>query len=306
MGYSNDPIAHTYANVPSPLPNIIEFPTPFWITKLMNMAMVGCLNPDLVFAELAAGAAAKLMWNVATPSIKQMIEGATGRSWICGTKQVMGGVKEGEQIASSGTGRFIYGAVKGLDIMAYYAFMVSVGGQGVADFIGFAARFIRKCNGDQSQWRGIDPLGGWPSDTGGKMLGPQWQTPLGDRAGPFLYLNRGEIGCIVAWCSFSNLEGNGGVITRMTIEDFLTGEVFDSCTCNNMFNTHNMAVVQWFTNEGRIDRDRILVIRVEFLASVTARAIPVKGGCYIRSWIPGAGNAPPIWNMKQHLAMKPK
>ena len=168
MAYSNDPRPNPYAHIPSPLPNI-DFPTPYWINKLAEMIIIGCLDPDIAYGALLLPAAAKMAWTVATPGTKQIVEMVTGHSWICGTKQVMSQVQQGEQIAQSDTGRFMYGLAKGLDIQAYYAFMLSTGAEGVIDFASFAAKFQRICDGDNSPYRGFTPEGGWPSDI------PDWQ-----------------------------------------------------------------------------------------------------------------------------------
>lgn len=297
MTYSNDPQPNAYAHIWSPLPNI-DFPAPYWINKLKNLALIGCTEPDLAFVELAVAAAAKAAWTITTPSTKQIIEGAAGRSWLCGTKQVMSGVREGEQIANSGGGRFLYGVFAGLDIAAYHAFMVSTGAQGVFDFASYAKKFERNCTGSQSKYRGLTPTGGWPSDTGDTFVGPQYLGTGGNRAGPFLFWNAGEVATFIAWCSFSNLEGSGGVVTEMSIQDYHTGEVFDHCVVDNLFNTSNMGVVQFFATEGRSLQDRVLALMVRFTESVTARAVPVNGGCYIRSFDPAALGTPPFWDMR--------
>lgn len=303
MPYSNDPQPNPYVHIPSPFPNI-DFPVPFWINKLRNMAIVGCLDPDLVYAELAVAAAANMMWTVETPSSKQLMEQAGGASWLCGSRQVISNMQQGTEIANSGTGRFIYGALKGVDIATYFAFMISTGAKGVIDFGSYAAKFQRKCNGDQSKFRGLNPVGGWPADTHENMIGPEFITASGGTAGPILFLKKNQIGALIAWCNFSILGGTGGLITKMSIRDADTGEVFDSSTVNNLFSLSQYAVVRYFTTEGRSDRDRQIELRVEFLETVGTRAVPVNGGCYIRSWLPTAADAPPYWDMKTMLKSK--
>lgn len=303
MTYSNDPQPSVYAKIPSPLPNI-DFPAPFWINKLANMAIIGCLNPDLVFAEMAVAAAAKMMWTVETPSTKQLVQEATGHSWICGSKQVLSGVQEGEKIADSGTGRFLYGAAKGVDIMAYYAFMLSTGAKGVVDFGSFASKFIRKCSGTQSPYRGLDPIGGWPVPLTDWDTGPTFLNAGGGVVGQRLTIEIGQIGVMIAWCSFSILAGSGGVVVTMGIVDEDTGAVYDQCVVNNMFNTSQYAIVQYFTSGGRAGRRTILDLKIKCTEHLGDRMVPVNGGCYVRAWSPDAGDAPPYWNMRDMLKSK--
>lgn len=305
MTYSNDPKPNPYAHIPSPFPNI-DFPVPYWINKLANMAIIGCLNPDLVYAELAVAAAMRMLWAVETPSTKQLIDHATGHSWLCGSKQIVKTTGEGAKIAESGTGRFIYGGFKGLDIAAYYAFMVSTGAKGVIDFGWFAKKFQRVCHGDQSRWKGIDAIGGWPADTGQLMTGPSFLNSQGDVFGQRLQIAEDEIGVMVAWCSFTDLFSTGGVMVEMSIVDEDTGQVYDKSVVDNRFNVSQFAICQFFTTEGRAARDTTLLLKVRFLQSISPRAVCAAGGCYTRAWEPTAADAPPYWNMKSMLNQHPK
>lgn len=300
MTYSNDPRPNPYAHIPSPIPNI-DFPVPYWINRLADLIIIGCLNPDLAYGALAVPAALKMMYDVESPSTKQIIQGATGRSWLCGTKQVMSNVKTGAQIATSDTGRFVYGLMAGLDTASYYAFMLSSGAAGVIDFATFAQKFQRVCTGNQSPFRGLTPIGGWPTtDPPQWNVGPSWDA-IGGRPGPFLSIPTGHIGAMIAWCSFSSLFGTGGVITSMRIRDEDTNEIYDSDTVNNLFSVSNMAVVRYFTTGGRAPRDMNLALEVSFPAFVSTRIVPVSGGCFIRAWAPTASDAPPYWNVKDMI-----
>lgn len=305
MTYSNDPKPNPYAHIPSPFPNI-DFPVPYWINKLANMAIIGCLDPDLVYAELAVAAALRMMWAVETPSTKQLVDHLTGHSWICGSKQIMKATGEGAKIAESGTGRFIYGGFKGLDIAAYYAFMVSTGAKGVIDFGWFAKKFQRVCNGNQSQWRGIDSIGGWPADIPPWQTGPSFLNAAGDVFGQRLFIPKGQIGVFIAWSSYTSVFSTGGVMVEQRIIDEDTGVVYDSSIVDNRFNVSMMAITQYFTSEGLAARDMHLILQVRFVQSVTTRAVCAAGGCYVRAWHPDAGNAPPYWNMKSMLNQHPK
>jgi hypothetical protein len=300
MAYSNDPRPNAYAHIPSPTPSI-TFPLPYWINKLVNMAIVGCLDPDLVYIELAVAAAGRLAWSVATPSTKQLVEMATGQSWLCHAKQTTRLNKFGNEIANSGAGRILYDTVKGLDIAAYHAFFLSTGAQGLFDFGSFAAQFQRVCSGSQSPWRGIDTVGGWPADTGQQMIGQSALNAAGGIIGPTLEVFEGDIAVIVAWCAYTSVFGTGGVIVELSIVDDETGQKYDSCVVNNMFSTSQFAIVTMFTHEGRAQGYQRFALNVRFVESVTSRAVCAKGGCYMRSWQPGAGNAPPYWNMKTML-----
>jgi hypothetical protein len=300
VAYSNDPHPNAYAHIWSPIPNI-DFPTPYWINKLKNMAIIGCLNPDLVYAELAVAAAAKLGWTVLTPSTKQIIEEATGRSWLCHSKQVISNVDYGQQIANNAGGRFLYGVFAGLDIAAYHAFMLSTGAQGIFDFASYAFKFARKCDHDQSPYRGLTPVGGWASDVPGWTTGPEFLNQQGSPVGALLVVPPDSIAVMVAWCNFSNLGGTGGVVTSMRIHNVTTGEVLDSNTVDNRFSLEDFAIVQAFTIEGRVGFEQWWWLEVNFEQSVGARAVPVNGGCYMRAWSPGLASAPPYWNMKTML-----
>lgn len=300
MAYSNDPAPNPYAHIPSPLPNI-DFPTPYWINKLAQMIIIGCLNPDLAYGALLVPALAKMAWTVASPGTKQLVEMSTGHSWICGSKQVMSQVQQGEQIAASDSGRFIYGLMKGLDIQAYYAFMLSTGAKGVFDFGSYAQKFLRVCNGDQSKYRGFNPVGGWPVPWDRWQTGPSFFQPGGLLIGPALPVKRGQIAAFIAWCSFSDLFETGGVVVSMRLRNHQTGEVYDSDTVNNLFSTSSFAIVQVFTTEGRAVEDYQIDLEVYCNESVDARMVAVNGGCYKRAWTPGAGDAPPYWNMKTML-----
>jgi len=304
LAYSNDPAPNPYAHIPSPLPNI-DFPTPYWINKLADFIIIGCLDPDLAYGELLVPAAAKMLWTAATPGTKQLVEMATGASWICGTKQVMSQVQQGEEIAASDSGRFIYGLAKGLDIQAYYAFMLSTGAKGVIDYASFAQKFHRVCSGDNTQYHGVAPVGGWPVPGPDWLTGPSYSRPGGLLIGPALNVNPGDIAAFIAWCSFSDLEGSGGVITSMRLRNFQTDEVYDMDTVNNLFSTSNFAVVRWFTTEGRALSAFEVVLEVQCQESTTGRMVAVNGGCFKRSWSPTASDAPPYWNMKTMLKSHP-
>jgi len=300
MTYSNDPRPNPYAQIPSPFPNI-DFPLPYWINKLADMIIVGCTDPDLAYGALLVPAALKMMWSVETPATKQIIQAATGRSWICGSKQIIGSVQGGDVIAQSDSGRFLYGLAKGLDIASYYAFMLSSGAEGVIDYASFAAKFQRVCTGSQHPYRGVTPVGGWPADIPDLQIGPAWNNGSGTLVGPTLWVDEGDIAVIVAWCSFTSLFGTGGVVVEMSIQDFDTKAIYDADIVNNLFSTSSYAVVRWFTTEGRALRDMQLNVMVRFVESVTSRAVPVAGGCYMRSWEPTASDAPPYWNVKSML-----
>lgn len=300
MVFSNDPRPSPYADIPSPLPNI-DFPEPFWINKLARLLIIGCTNPDLAYAALLVPAAAKMMWSVETPSTKQIIHSAAGRSWICGSKQVLSQVQEGEKIAQSSTGRFVYGMVAGLDIAAYHAFFLSTGAAGLINYASLLAKFSRVCNHNQSPYRGVDPVGGWPSDIGGLQTGPSFFNSSGTLLGPFVFAAAGEVAIIMAWCSFSVIGGSGGIIARLSIVDFDTGQVYDEDIVNNLFSTEDCAVVNYFTSEGRLLRDTTFALKVEFLASTGARAGTAQGGSYMRNFRPGAGDAPPYFDLQTML-----
>jgi hypothetical protein len=301
--YSNDPQPNAYAHIWSPIPNI-DFPAPYWINKLRNMAIIGCLNPDLVYAELALAAAAKMAWTILTPSTKQIIEETTGHSWLCGTRQEISRVQYGQEIASSGGGRFLYGVLAGLDIAAYHAFMLSTGAQGIFDFASYAMKFARKCDFDQSRYRGLSPDRGWASDVPGWTTGPEFLNAAGQPVGALLVVPANSVAAMIAWCSFSNLGGSGGVVVSMRIHNITTGEVYDQCQVDNRFSTSNFSIVQAFTSEGRVGFDQWWWLEVNFDQSVGARAVPVNGGCYMRAWEPNAASAPPYWNMKTMLKQK--
>jgi hypothetical protein len=304
MAYSNDPQPNVYAHIPSPLPNI-EFPKPYWINRLRDLIMIGCMDPDLAYVALALPAAGNMFWTVITPSTKQLVQETTGKSWICGARQTISGAQPGREIARSAAGRIIYETVKHLDIAAFYAFFLSTGAKGVLDYMTFLKKMTRICGQNQSPYRGRTPVGGWPSDVGGEATGPGFLNSDGVMVGPTLYIPRGYIGAMIAWCSFSNLEGSGGVRTEMRIRDGDTQVVYDEDFVDNMFNTQNYAVVQYFTTEGRVNRDTTINLRVEFLESVTARAVPVTGGCFIKAWQPGTAGAPPYYNMRENIKSHP-
>lgn len=303
MAYSNDPQPNPYAWFPAPLPNI-NFPTPYWINRLADWLMIGCLDPDIAYAALAVPAAAKMFWTLITPSTKQLVEETTGRSWICGTKQVMTGTIEGQEIAASGTGRFIYGLMKGLDIAAYHAFMVSTGAAGIFDFGSFAKKFQRICHGNQSAYRGFTPVGGWPVPWDIWQIGPEFATAGGDLIGEHLHVKRNQIWAFIAWCSFSDLYGTGGVIVSMRLRNFTTNEVYDIDTVDNRFSTQQFAIVQAFSSEGRALADFDVMLEIKCVDAAGARMVPVKGGCYARAWDPNASDAPPYWNMRTMLKQK--
>ena len=249
MPYSNDKKPNPYAHIPSPLPNI-DFPTPYWINKLADLILIGCVDPDIAYAALLVPAAASMAWTVATPGTKQLIEQATGHSWICGSRQVMSKVEQGEKIAQSASGRFIYGLLKGLDIQAYFAFFFSTGAKGVIDWGWYAKKFNRICNGNNSKFRGLTPLGGWPSNTGQLLTGPSFFNKFGDVFGQRLVIHRGQIGAMIAWCNFTDLFGSGGEVVEMSIVDEDTGQVYDSDVVNNLFSLSDYAVVRYFTTRG--------------------------------------------------------
>lgn len=300
MTFSNSPRPNVYAHVPSPLPNI-DFPTPFWINKLADFIIIGCTDPDLAYGALLVPAALKMLWTVATPATKQIIEGATGRSWICGSKRVISQTEQGSKLANSNTGKAVYGLVKGLDIAAYYAFMLSAGASGVVDYASFAAKFQRKCNGGQSAHVGITPIGGWGVGYPAWQTGQGYATSTGGFIGPFLNIPKGYIGAMIFWCSYTSLFGPGGVIVNVRIYDEDTGQVYDTDTVNNLFNTSEMAIVRYFTREGLADRDLNLAVQIQCYEAATTRMVPAHGGCFSRAWHPSAADAPPFWNMKDML-----
>jgi hypothetical protein len=301
--YSNDPRPNPYANIPSPFPNI-DFPAPYWINKLANMAIIGCLDPDLVYAELAVAAAAKMGWTLITPSTKQLIEEASGSSWICGSRQTLHQTQWGNEIATSDSGRFVYGALAGLDIAAYHAFMLSTGAEGVIDFGSYAAKFQRVCNGDNKQYRGLNPIGGWPVPSNDWATGPSFDNNSGHLVGPGLTVEKGQIWAMIVWCSFSDLFSSGGVVVNMRIIDLDSNTLYDFDTVNNLFNTSQFAVVRAFSTEGRALRDTNISCQILCTEAVGSRMVPVNGGCFMRAWDPDAGDAPPYWNMKTMLKQK--
>jgi len=301
MAYSNDPRPNPYASIPSPVPNI-DFPTPYWINKLKDLIIIACLNPDIAYAALVVPAAAKMAWSVITPSTKQLIEEATGQSWLCGSKQTLKGVQYGEQIAASQSGRFIYGLLAGLDIAAYHAFFLSTGAEGVIDFASYAKKFQRVCSGDQSPYRGLTPVGGFPwYDDHRWQTGPSFFNAQGSLIGQRLTIHTGQIGAFIAWCSFSCLSSSGGVVTSMALIDEDTGEIYDADVVDNLFSTGPMAIVRYFTTTGRALRETHISLQVAFEEHVEERFVPVNGGCYVRAWSPDAGDAPPYWNVRDMI-----
>lgn len=301
MTYSNDPQPNPYAHIPSPIPNI-DFPQPYWINKLRDLLLIGCTDPDLAMIALAVPAAMKAAWTVLTPSTKQIIEHAGGRSWICGSKQIISQVEYGSEIANNGAGRFVYGLLAGLDIAAYHAFFLSTGAAGVIDWASYAKRFTRNCGTGQSPYRGLDAIGGWPGGTEHSWLtGPEFLNSGGVPVGPLLTVPAGQVGIMLAWCSFSGLGISGGVQTSMRIIDHLTGEVLDEDYVDNLNDTNAKAVVQYCSNEGIESVDRELWLEVFFHFSLASQNVTGTGGCYMRAFDQGAGNAPPYWNMKSML-----
>jgi hypothetical protein len=304
-GYSNSPQPNVYAHIPSPLPNI-DFPRPYWIDKLRNAAIIGCLNPDLAFFEMAIADVAKAAWTTYTPSTKQIIERATGQSWICNTKQVLKTVEEGEQIANSGAGRFVYGLVKGLDIAAYHAFFISTGGQGVLDYVSFAQQFKRKCTNPQSPYRGYTPQGGWAVNVGGPTSpggSPVYLNAAGSPIAPHLDLGPGEEGVIFQWCSYTSLYETGGIIMRQYIYDEATGSILDDQTVDNWTNTEHHAINYVLTANGEAPGGptRHISCQTQSLNSLTNRVVCATGGCYVHKWKLGRIGQPPYWNMATQL-----
>jgi hypothetical protein len=298
--YSNDPQPSPYASIPNPIPNF-DFPKPFWINKLRSMSLLGCTNPDLAFIEMAAAAAGHMYWSVVTPSTKQLIEGSTGRSWLCNSKQVISSVEQGEQIASSGTGRFIYGMLAGLDIAAYHAFFVSTGAVGVIDFASYAARFNRVCSGDVSPNRGLDAIGGWPVPSDDYGPGPSFQNAQGQVFGSEITIPKGYMGIHVAWCSYSLLDVPGGVVVSQRLRDHGTGEVLDECTVNNLEDSSRYAITSYFTSEGESTRDRLIELQIKCTEALGLRMVPAGGGCFVRTWKFGDPPGMSYLNMKQNL-----
>jgi hypothetical protein len=300
MPYSNDPAPDPYAHIPSPIPNI-DFPTPYWINKLLQMIVIGCLDPDVVYGALAVGALAKAAYTVATPSTKQIVKETTGASWICGSKQLLSEVEFGDQIAQSDSGRFIYGALAGLDIASYYAFMVSTGAEGVIDFASYAAKFSRNCKGNQSPYKGLTPVGGWAADLMTWQTGPSWFNGAGGYVTPVIYPGPEDMFAILASCSFSALGGTGGVVTTMRIQDRLRGTTFDSDTVNNLFSVNNQAIVATVGRPGMDYSDVGIEVQVMFDEWIDPRAVTANGFCFIRSWNPETENGPPLFNMATDL-----
>jgi hypothetical protein len=302
-GYSNSPQPSLYGYFPSPFPNI-DFPMPYWINKLKDFALIGCTNPDLAYAELFVVAAARAMFTAFTPSTKQIVEMATGRSWICNAKSIVKEAEVGEEIAESGAGRFVYGLAAGVDIAAYHAFWVSLGATAVSDFVSFAAAFQRRCNGSQSPYRGVTPIGGWPTSISGPTphgSPPVYLTATGEHLGMNFTVKQGEVGVCVAWCNFTSLYYTGGVIAQLRLFDGDTNETLDEDIVDNWKDLSKFAIVRYFTTEGLAPVDRHIHAEVNFLTTASNRTVCGEGGCYVRSFKPGLGDAPPFWNMKTDL-----
>jgi hypothetical protein len=219
---------------------------------------------------------------------------------LCGSKQVLSDVQYGEQIANSGTGRFLYGMLAGLDIAAYHAFFLSTGAVGVIDFASYAKRFQRVCNGDQSPYHGIAATGGWPAPSDDWGPGPTYLNSAGQAVSTDIVIAPGQVGVCICWTSYSGLFGTGGVITSQAIFDQDTGEMYDQCIVNNLFQTDSMAITKFYTVGGRVGRTIRLNNKVKFLQSVDNRVVAVKGGCYARAWFPHETTAPPYWFMTQN------
>jgi hypothetical protein len=303
VAYSNDPAPNPYAGIPSPIPNI-DFPVPFWINKLTKLLIIGCLNPDIAIAGLAIASGLKALYTVASPATKEIIKEGTGSSWLCGSQRVIQEADYGEEIAHSSTGRFTYGLLAGLDIAAYHAFMMSTGAQGVFDFLSALAKFERNCKGDQSPYRGLTAVGGWPTPGLDWNTGPSWLNGSGGNIGPALFLHPYQRAAIYASCSFSNLGGDGGIVASMRIADVTTGMAFDSDTVNNIFNTEDRAIVATVIEPGYFQETRQISVQVHFDVWSGGQAVAVDGDCYIRAWDPETENGPPLFNMATDLEQK--
>ena len=245
-----------------------------------------------------------MYWSVVTPSTKQLIEGATGRSWLCGSKQVLSGAQAGEQIASSGAGRFVYGLLAGLDIAAYHAFFVSTGAVGVIDFASYAAKFSRVCSADQTPYRGIDSVGGWPVPSDDYGPGPSFINTHGDVFGSEIFIPKGWMGIHVAWCSYSLLDIPGGVVVSQRLRDHDTGEIFDECTVDNIDNSSKYAVTTYFSSEGLSTRDRLIELQIKCVTALGVRMVTAGGGCFVKTWKFGNPPGMSYLNMRQNLNKK--
>lgn len=301
MAYSNDPQPDVYAHIPSMIPNI-DFPLPYWINKLADMLLIGCTNPDLALVALAVPAALKAGWTVLTPSTKQLIEQTTGRSWLCGSKQIINAAEWADPIAADGLGGFVYGMFAGVDIAAYHAFFVSSGAEGVLDYIQYAKKFARNCSGSQSQWRGLVSIGGWPY-TGGPSwgTGPEFLNSAGTPVGPLLVVNAGKTAIFTAWCSFSGLGLTGGVVCDMRLRDWYTGNILSEGHCDNIADPGQKAIVQYASPAGVEPNDMYIMLEVSFPLSLDNRIVTNEGGAYIRSFDYHSEEAPPFFNMKSML-----
>lgn len=281
--YSNDPGPSPYANIPNFIPNF-DFPKPFWINALRSLAMIGCAQPDLAIVELAAAAAGKMYWSVVTPSTKQLIEGAAGRSWLCGSKQIISSAQAGEQIASSGAGRFVYGLLAGLDIAAYHAFFVSTGAVGVIDFASYAAKFLRHCDPNASDARGLTATGGWPVPSSELLAGPSYINAKGTVFGSEISIPAGYMGIHVAWTQYSLLDIPGGVVVTQSLRDHDTGEILDSCTVDFINDPSHFCITSYFTSEGLSTKSRLLELKVECHHAGGLRMVTSGGGCFVKAW----------------------
>lgn len=265
------------------------------------MILLGCAAPDLAYIDMAAAAAGNMYWSLVTPSTKQLIEQQAGRSWICGSKQLLSEVEQGEQLAQSGLGRFVYGALAGLDIAAYHAFFVSTGAVGVINFANYATKFKRFCDGSQNPNRGVSVIGGWPVPDTEYIAGPSFMNAGGQVFGSVLSIPAGYMGIHIAWVQYSLLDQQGGVRVSQRLWDRFSNVTHDECTVDFFDHPSYYCITQYFSSEGLTTAAQQLELQVKCEAAAGLRMVPTGGGCFAKIWKFGSPPGMSYLNMKQNL-----
>ena len=199
------------------------------IGGLTSLLSLPCATPPMVWATSAVDASLRLFYAYEQPDFKHLIHIISGRTLLCGARQLGQGMYEGTLIAGSSADEWMWLLAEAAEWFSFSFFIAAIGVHGLIDWTTAVIRETKAaCHPSQYYGSGDEPVIGGVADGQYECCavwrGPNWPTNPG--GGGSALVGAGWAGGVGGGCIFTDLVGDplGG---GLRIVDTRTGIVMD-------------------------------------------------------------------------------